>query len=177
MRVYKRHGGRFFRASFSLITQRYHPRAWLNQLICFIPRPQIFREYFAVFVGFSVFLTKGRERVIRSEKKFCETPAVQRSCYLFFGEFLMNLLARLLSQLFLPQTLWFFFRRGCVGGVNFFVFLFAQRLLETRLFLFSPKRGKTIRRWHWEPQLLAHLVAEKKNIITNIHWISSFQTL
>ena len=105
MRVYKRHGGRFFRASFSLITQRYHPRAWLNQLICFIPRPQIFREYFAVFVGFSVFLTKGRERVIRSEKKFCETPAVQRSCYLFFGEFLMNLLARLLSQLFLPQTL------------------------------------------------------------------------
>ena len=68
MRVYKRHGGRFLGLVSHLITQRYHPRAWLNQLKCFMPRPQIIREYFAVFVGFSVFLTKGRERVIRSEK-------------------------------------------------------------------------------------------------------------
>merc|ERR1719507_1710425 len=35
----------------------------------------------------------------------------------------------------------FFFRRGCVGGVNFFVFLFAQRLLETRLF-YLAQRGE-----------------------------------
>ena len=130
-----------------------------------------------IFVGFfCVFDKRQRARVIRSEKKFCETPAVQRSCYLFFGEFLMNLLARLLSQLFLPQTLWFFLT-GC-WWCEFFCFSFAQRLLETRLFLFSPKRGKTIRRWHWEPQLLAHRVAEKNiDILANIHWITSFQIL
>merc|ERR1719362_307451 len=65
MRVYKRHGGRFFRASFSLITQRYHPRAWLNQLICFMPRPQIIREYFAVFCWFFCVFDK-RQRALAS---------------------------------------------------------------------------------------------------------------
>ena len=47
MRVYKRHGGRFFRASFSLITQRYHPRAWLISLYVSCHAPKIIREYFA----------------------------------------------------------------------------------------------------------------------------------
>ena len=128
-----------------------------------------------IFVGFfCVFDKRQRARVIRSEKKFCETPAVQRSCYLFFGEFLMNLLARLLSQLFLPQTLWFFWRG--VGGVNYF--FFCTTTTWNPSFLFSPKRGKTIRRWHWEPQLLAHRVAEKNiDILANIHWITSFQIL
>jgi hypothetical protein len=140
-----------------------------------MPRPQDYSRIFCrllqryLLVFFCVFWQKAeRASVIRSEKKFCETPAVQRSCYLFFGEFLKNLLARLLSQLFLPQTLWFFFQDGGVWWCEFFFFLFAQRLLETRLFLFSPKRGKTIRRWHWEPQLLAHRVAEKlKNTYFN----------
>ena len=48
---------------------------------------RLLRRYLLVF---SVFFWQKAERasVIRSEKKFCETPAVQRSCYLFFGEFL-----------------------------------------------------------------------------------------
>ena len=181
MRVYKRHGGRFFRASFSLITQRYHPRAWLISLYASCHAPKIIREYFAgcsedICWFFLCFWQKAESARYQIGKKFCETPAVQRSCYLFFGEFLMNLLARLLSQLFLPQTLWFFLT-GC-WWCEFFCFSFAQRLLETRLFLFSPKRGKTIRRWHWEPQLLAHRVAEKNiDILANIHWITSFQIL
>merc|ERR1719362_2391577 len=148
MRVYKRHGGRFFRAIFSLITQRYHPRAWLNQLICFMPRPQIIREYFAVFVGFSVFLTKGRERVIRSEKKNSVKHQQFKDLVICFScEFLIELAgSTFVTIIFATNFMIFFFRRGCVGGVNFLFFFFAQRLLETRLFLFSPKRGKTIRR-------------------------------
>ena len=115
-----------------------------------------------IFVGFfCIFLTKGREseRYQIGKKILWNTSSSKILLFVFSREFLKNLLARLLSQLFLPQTLWFFFQDGGVWWCEFFFFLFAQRLLETRLFLFSPKRGKTIRRWHWEPQLLAHRVA------------------
>jgi len=64
----------------------------------------------------------------------------------FSREFLIELAGSTFVTIIFATNFMIFFRRGCVGGVNFFVFLFAQRLLETRLFLFSPKRGKTIRR-------------------------------
>jgi len=89
-----------------------------------MPRPQIIREYFAVFVGFSVFLTKGRERVIRSEKKFCETPAVQRSCYLFFGEFLKELAGSTFVTIIFATNFMIFFSTGVCWWCEFFVFLF-----------------------------------------------------
>jgi hypothetical protein len=74
MRVYKRHGGRFFRASFSLITQRYHPRAWLISLYAACHAPRLFANILQVapkifVVGFfCIFDKRQRARVIRSEK-------------------------------------------------------------------------------------------------------------
>ena len=181
MRVYKRHGGRFFRASFSLITQRYHPRAWLISLYASCHAPKIIREYFAgcsedICWFFLCFWQKAESARYQIGKKFCETPAVQRSCYLFFGEFLMNLLARLLSQLFLPQTLWFFWRG--VGGVNFFVFLLHNDYLKP-VFFYLAQRGE--RRFVVDIGSLSSSPTAwlKKNIdiLANIHWISSFQIL
>ena len=115
-----------------------------------------------IFVGFFLCFWQKAERasVIRSEKKFCETPAVQRSCYLFFlVNFWRTCWLDFCHNYFCHKLYDFFSRRGCLVVWILLFFLFAQRLLETRLFLFSPKRGKTIRRWHWEPQLLAHRVA------------------
>ena len=146
-----------------------------------MPRPQIIREYFAgcsedICWFFLCFFDKRqRERALSDRKKNSVKHQQFKDLVICFSrEFLKNLLARLLSQLFLPQTLWFFFKTG-VLVVWIFCFSFAQRLLETRLFLFSPKRGKTIRRWHWEPQLLAHRVAEKKNIFSkySLDWVIS----
>jgi len=75
-----------------------------------MPRPQIIREYFAgcsedTCWFFSVFLTKGRERY-QIGKNHSVKHQQFKDLVICFGEFLKNLLARrLLSQLFLPQTL------------------------------------------------------------------------
>jgi hypothetical protein len=62
---------------------------------------------------FSVFLTKGRERALSDRKKFCETPAVQRSCCLFFGEFFEELAgSTFVTIIFATNFMIFFFLTG-----------------------------------------------------------------
>ena len=64
----------------------------------------------------------------------------------FSCEFLIELAGSTFVTIIFATNFMIFFSTGVCWWCEFFVFLFAQRLLETRLFLFSPKRGKTIRR-------------------------------
>lgn len=157
-------GGRFFRASFSLITQRYHPRAWLISLYAACHAPRLFANILQVapkiLVGFFLCFWQKAESVIRSEKIILWNTSSSKILLFVLVNFWRTCWLDDFCHNYFCHKLYDFFWRGC-WWCEFFCFSFAQRLLETRLFLFSPKRGKTIRRWHWEPQLLAHRVAEK----------------
>ena len=107
-----------------------------------MPSPQIIREYFAVFVGFSVFLTKGRERVIRSEKKFCETPAVQRSCYLFFLWIFYRTCWLDFCHNYFCHKLYDFFFDGGVLVVWIFLFFFLHNDYLKPVFFYLAQRGE-----------------------------------
>ena len=124
MRVYKRHGGRFFRASFSLITQRYQPRAWLISLYAACHALRLFANILQVapkiFVGFFLCFWQKAESARYQIGKNSVKHQQFKDLVICFGEFLKNLLARLLSQLFLPQTLWFFL----TGVLVVWIFLF-----------------------------------------------------
>ena len=147
MRVYKRHGGLFLRASFSFNNTKVSPEGVAKSAYMLHATPPDYSRIFCrllrryLLLVFSVFLTKGRERALSDRKKFCETPAVQRSCYLFFlVNFWRTCWLDFCHNYFCHKLYDFFSRRGC-WWCEFFVFLLHNDYLKP-VFFYLAQRGE-----------------------------------
>ena len=98
---------------------------------------RLLRRYLLVF--FCVF--DKRQRALSDRKKsFCETPAVQRSCYLFWWIF-EELAGSTTFVTIIFATNFMIFFDGGVGGVNFLFFLLHNDYLKP-VFFYLAQRGE-----------------------------------
>ena len=139
-------GGRFFRASFSLITQRYHPRAWLISLYAACHAPRLFANILQVapkiLVGFFLCFWQKAESVIRSEKIILWNTSSSKILLFVLVNFWRTCWLDDFCHNYFCHKLYDFFFDGGVLVVWIFLFFFLHNDYLKPVFFYLAQRGE-----------------------------------